>query len=167
MSFKVQCSENYYGPNCTTHCEPVEGVYTCDGEGRLICLQGNQSFCTLCISSWNPSPSCAACLDPSTRCTTCHSKFLDPLTYCTECVLRGYDPALNCTTCHSRNLDLSTNCTTCNAGHFLDPQTDCTECVLHGYDPSSNCTTCLPVESNCSRTVEGTDHTGEDPKSII
>ena len=28
MSFRVQCSENYYGPNCTTLCEPVEGVYT-------------------------------------------------------------------------------------------------------------------------------------------
>ena len=38
MSFRVQCSENYYGPNCTTFCEPIEGVYRCDGEGRGICL---------------------------------------------------------------------------------------------------------------------------------
>ena len=34
MSFRVQCLENYFGPNCTTFCEPLEGVYTCDIEGK-------------------------------------------------------------------------------------------------------------------------------------
>ena len=34
MSFRVQCLENYYGPNCTTFCKPEEGKYTCDSEGR-------------------------------------------------------------------------------------------------------------------------------------
>ena len=58
MSFRVQCSENYYGPNCTTFCEPIEGVYRCDGEGRhnIICLtQSNR--------------------DPTTNCTTCLPQF--------------------------------------------------------------------------------------------
>ena len=131
MSFRVQCSENYYGPDCTTFCEPMEGVYTCDSEGRPICLQGNQRFCIQCLSSLRPSPSCAACLNPST----------------------------NCTTCQSRNLDPSTSCTTCIAGHILDPQTNCTECVL-GYDPASNCTTRLSnMGSNCSVAMGTTEET--------
>ena len=29
MSFRVQCSENYYGPDCNTFCIPLEAVYTC------------------------------------------------------------------------------------------------------------------------------------------
>ena len=41
ISFRVQCLENYFGPNCTTFCEPLEGVYTCDSEGRFICLHDN------------------------------------------------------------------------------------------------------------------------------
>ena len=36
MSFRVQCLENYFGPNCTTFCEPLEGVYTCDSEGKVM-----------------------------------------------------------------------------------------------------------------------------------
>ena len=35
-SFRVQCSKNCYGLNCTTFCEPEEGVYTCDNEGSLV-----------------------------------------------------------------------------------------------------------------------------------
>ena len=107
MSFRVQCSENYYGPNCNTFCEPMEGVYTCDSEGILICLQGNQSFCTQCLSSWNPSPSCATCLDPSTNCTTCHNRNLDPSTNCTECVRYG---ASNCITCLPDFMQVGSNC---------------------------------------------------------
>ena len=52
----------------------AEGVYTCSSERTLICLQRNQSFCTQCLSSWNPSLSCATCLDPSTNCADCHNR---------------------------------------------------------------------------------------------
>ena len=40
MSFKVQCSDNYYGPNCTTKSigttlnEPAEGVYTSENNSK-------------------------------------------------------------------------------------------------------------------------------------
>ena len=131
MSFRVQCSENYYGPNCTAHCD---GVYTCDGEGKPTCLTDNQTsttFCTQCLSSWNPSPICAMCLDLSTNCTACRD--------------RNYDPSTNCTTCLE----------------FLDQQTNCTKCIHSGYDPASSCTTCLPdfikVDSSCSRREEITE----------
>ena len=101
MSFRVQCAdnffgpnccpdENYFGPNCTTFCEPVEGVYTCDREGRVVCLEVNR----------NPSTTCASCLpgfDPQTSCTQCLSGRLLP-SNCTQCP-PGYDISSDCTTC--------------------------------------------------------------------
>ena len=92
MSFRVQCSENYYGPNCTTFCESVEGVYTCDNEGRVVCVYVNR----------DPTTSCAACLPGR-----------DQLTNCTKC-LPGYDPSTNCFDCLPGR-DALTKCTTCNS----------------------------------------------------
>ena len=82
MSFRVQCSENYYGPNCTTFCEPMEGLYTCNSEGRIVCLHDGQRR------------------NSSTNCTTClYNLDLDPSINCHECLIRGQDPATNCATC--------------------------------------------------------------------
>ena len=127
MSFRVQCSENYYDPNCTTFCEPVEGVYTCSSEGTPICLQRNQSFCTQCLSSLNPSLSCATCLDPSTNCTDCHNRNFDPSTNCTDCHNRNFDPSTNCTDCHNRNLDPSMNCINKCPPGFIQMGSTCTK----------------------------------------
>ena len=103
MSFRVQCSENYYGPNCAIFCEPMEGVYTCDSEGRIACIHSGQSLatnCTMCLPGW----------DPETSCSTCLSSFYDIGTNCAEC-LTGRDIDSACTTCLS-GYDPSTNCTT-------------------------------------------------------
>ena len=53
MSFRVQCSENYYGPDCTTFCEPMEGVYTYDNEGRAICIQDPATNYTASFPQFN------------------------------------------------------------------------------------------------------------------
>ena len=45
LSFKVRCSENYYGPSCGKVCRPVEGVSTCDQDGNVTSL--NEIICTL------------------------------------------------------------------------------------------------------------------------
>ena len=52
MSFRVHCSENYYGPNCTKFCEssPMESVYTCDSEGSIICVHNGQDIATNCTT---------------------------------------------------------------------------------------------------------------------
>ena len=90
MSFRVQCLENYFGPNCTTFCEPLEGVYTCDSEGKSVCLQDNRdptTNCMTCLQGWDLETNCAQCVagrDITTNCTTC---------------LPGYDPSTNCTQC--------------------------------------------------------------------
>ena len=104
MSFRVQCLENYFGANCTTFCEPLEGVYTCDIEGRSVCLQDNRdpiTNCMTCLQGW----------DLETNCTTC-SIFYNNQSDCTQCVA---------------GRDITTNCTTCLTGY--DPSTNCTQCL--------------------------------------
>ena len=104
ISFRVLCSENYYGPDCDTFCEPVEGVYTCDSEGIIVCVQHNR----------DPTTSCATCVqgwDLETDCTTC-SPFYDDQSSCSRCLAGG---------------DMDTNCTTCLPGY--DPSTNCSQCL--------------------------------------
>lgn len=50
MNFRVQCSKNYYGPNCKTFCAPRQNVYTCDSEGRVVCIQNNRDPATKCTT---------------------------------------------------------------------------------------------------------------------
>ena len=114
MSFRVQCSENYYGPNCTTFCEPVEGVYTCDNEGRVVCAQDNQdpaTNCTTCLSGYDPQGNCTQCLLGQNL-----------LTNCSEC-LPGYDPSMSCKVCLP-SYDISFSCTRSSAPD-RDPANNC------------------------------------------
>ena len=127
MSFRVQCADNFFGPNCTTFCEPVEGVYTCDMEGRVVCLHENQVL--------------------ATNCTTC-SLYYDNQSQCTQCVT-GRDTTTNCTTCLP-GYDTSLNCTQCLSGY--DPSTNCEQCIP-GYNPLTNCRECLP-DAPCQTTQE-------------
>ena len=130
MSFRVQCADNFFGSNCTTFCEPVEGVYTCDGEGRVVCLHDNQ--------------------DPATNCTTC-SLYYDDQSQCTQCVI-GRDTTTNCTTCLP-GYDPLANCTQCRLSGY-DPSTSCQQC-LPGYDLLTNCRECLSGYENCTQCLPG------------
>ena len=117
MSFRVQCSENYYGPNCITFCEPMVGMYTCSNEGSIVCVHANHdpaTICTTCLPGYNPSTDCTQCLtgrDMNTSCNTCLLSGYDPTTNCTQC-LTGRNVGTNCTTCLQDGFDTSTNCTT-------------------------------------------------------
>lgn len=42
LSFRVQCSTNFYGSMCTEYCEPILGVY----EGKAVCVQ-NSTNCEI------------------------------------------------------------------------------------------------------------------------
>ena len=64
MSFKVKCSKNYYGPDCTKLCEPVE-MYSCDSDGDRICSSANYDIstdCTTCLPGRDISTNCTKCL---------------------------------------------------------------------------------------------------------
>ena len=41
MSFRVQCTENYYGSMRTEYCETILGVY----EGKAVCVQKSTTPC--------------------------------------------------------------------------------------------------------------------------
>ena len=43
LSFRVQCSSDFYGSNCATYCVPRDdsvGHYSCGSNGEKICLSG-------------------------------------------------------------------------------------------------------------------------------
>lgn len=55
LSFRVMCTENFYGQDCSKFCEARNdsaGHYTCDAQGNRVCLTGYQdpsSNCTVCV----------------------------------------------------------------------------------------------------------------------
>ena len=64
LSFRLNCTENYYGPDCATFCmerNDDQGHYTCDSDGSIVCQLGYQdpvTNCTMCI----PAEGCSKCL---------------------------------------------------------------------------------------------------------
>jgi hypothetical protein len=56
MGFRVQCSDDYYGSDCSTFCRPLAGVNMCENQEGIVCIQNNR--------------------DPSTNCSTCLQEFL-------------------------------------------------------------------------------------------
>ena len=73
MSFRMQCSANYYSPTCTTVCKKIEGVYTCNGEQGVECIDDSQDFavnCVTCLQGWDADTKCAACTNCTIQTTT-------------------------------------------------------------------------------------------------
>ena len=58
LSFRIQCTANFYGSNCATHCVPKDdsgGHYGCGSNGERICLSGWSELardCTTGITAW-------------------------------------------------------------------------------------------------------------------
>ena len=127
LSFRVQCSKNYYGPQCNVFCSEVDQQLSCDNEGNVVCVNQYR----------NPEINCTECLpgrDPSTNCIGC---------------LPGRDITTNCAECLPGR-DITTNCTECFPGR--DPVKNCLEC-LPLRNPSTNCIGCLPgrdITTNCT-----------------
>ncbi|XP_015779995.1 PREDICTED: delta-like protein D, partial [Acropora digitifera] len=52
FSYRFVCQQHYYGSSCSTLCVPRNdtfGHYTCDGQGRIVCLPGwtaTRSYCS-------------------------------------------------------------------------------------------------------------------------
>ena len=123
MSFRVQCSENYYGPNCTTFCEPLKDVYNCNSEGRPTCILANRdptTNCTTCLPGWGPKEDCDTCLpfyDAKSNCAQCLTGW-NISTECTMC-LSGYDPLSNCTECLPGSQCQPTSTATTTSGKLI------------------------------------------------
>ncbi len=159
MSFRVECSPGFCGPDCTTTNVTNPRVVECQAGGTLTCDDNRL----------DPSPpvACNDCLynlDITTECSTCLNTNYDPVTNCIQCLpgwditsdctscLPNRDPVTNCTQCLP-NRDPSTNCSLClQPKRFTD--TDCSVCALPGGDPATFCQTCLSLgrdpNTNCT-----------------
>ena len=62
LSFRIDCSENYHGPQCDVFCMEVPGQFTCDNDGTKMCVNGNlssESNCTQCqVPGRDPQNNC-------------------------------------------------------------------------------------------------------------
>ncbi len=153
MSFRVECSPSFCGPDCTTRLQNNPRLATCQADGSITCTDNR----------FDPSPlvACTDCLynlDNTTGCSTCIQTNYDPATNCTAC-LSGYDIDQSCSTCINTNYDPDT-CSLClKPDRFTD--TDCSVCVLPGGDPATLCQTCLATKfdsnTNCSQCIGNRD----------
>ena len=65
LSFRVQCSESYYGPQCNLFCSEVAQQLSCDNEGDIVCVnkyRNPETNCTECLPLRDPSTNCERCL---------------------------------------------------------------------------------------------------------
>ena len=70
LSFRVTCSEDFYGPNCTTFCVPMDsaqGHYTCDQDGGIVCNAGYTDTSTNCVECLPAEGCCESPLNTSYR----------------------------------------------------------------------------------------------------
>ena len=144
MSFRVECSPSFCGPDCTTTPQNNPRVATCQADGTLTCTDNRLDpsplvACNDCLYNYDPVSNCTACLPGfcGPDCTTTSQN--NPRV--AECQANGtltcydnFEPNTSCTGCVD-NYDLTTNCTSC----------------LFGRNISKRCTTCLPgfTGSNC------------------
>ena len=149
MSFRVQCSENYYGQNCTS-CNPVKGVYTCSTEEGVVCIHDNRdpaTNCTTCLSGYDPEQNCSQCLMGRTLSSNCSA--------CPP----GYDPSTNCDSCLPR-YEITSGGTQCSEAVTQLPST----MTEQNHDRERNFTQCgqgwftLNVEWQCQLHIDLLNH---------
>ena len=51
LSFRIDCSENYHGPQCDAFCMEVPGQFTCDSDGHIVCTNSNLTSVSNCTQS--------------------------------------------------------------------------------------------------------------------
>ena len=161
MSFRVQCSPGFCGPDCTTTPSDNQLVAQCHSNGSAVCLDNKRDpsmniLCSDCLYDLDNNTDCNTCLetnyDPVTNCQACLNSY-DIVTDCLLCINRTYDSVTNCQAC-CPNYDLSTNCQACLPNYDIavncilctnrryDHQTNCTSCI-NGWDITTQCATCL------------------------
>ena len=163
MTFRVECSPGFCGPDCMTTPQNNPQVATCQTDGTLTCTDNRLDpspfvACNDCLYNLDITTGCSTCLDANydlaTNCTQCLPN-RDPSTNCSQC-LPGWDITSNCTCCLP-NKDPVTNCSLClQPDRFTD--TDCSVCALPGGDPATLCQTCLDnFNPTCTECVANYD----------
>ncbi len=163
MSFRVQCSSGFCGPDCRTIPTNNPLVAECQADGSVTCVDSKRD-----PSLPVPCSDCLYNLDSSTNCSTCLQSNYDPDNNCMTC-LPNYDIATNCSMCTNRRYDQANNCQSCLDSNF-NPLDECTSCLLDLYDPRTNCTQCLPnrnTSTNCTQCLPDWDVTSNCTKCLL
>ncbi len=154
MSFRVECSPGFCGPDCTTNVtDPL--VATCQADGSITCTDNRLDSsplvaCNDCLYNLDITTGCSTCVqtnyDPATNCIACHPGYYIDQS-CLTCINTNFNRDTNCSECIG-NRDLGSSCSICLPGY--DSNRDCAVC-LSGRNISTRCTTCLPgfTGSNC------------------
>ncbi len=130
MSFRVECSPGFCGPDCTTTSQNNSLVATCQADGTITCTDNRIDPLPLVASN-----NCLYNLNTPKNGSTC--------------ILRFYDPATNFTHCLP-GWDITTDCTSCLPGG--DPARLCQTCLDH-FNP--NATECVALNTKCSSCLPG------------
>ena len=137
MSFQVNVSENYYGSNCTTFCEAKEGVYNCDSNGNIVCVENNRDSSTMCINCSEKyyGPDCTTFCEAVEEMYTCSSdgKIV--------CVKENRNSLMFCINCSENyyGSDCTTSCEAVEGVYNCDGNGSIV-CVEENRDPHKNCT---------------------------
>ena len=136
LSFRVSCTENFYGPNCATFCEPNDN-YTCGTNGSIVCRPNH--YGSQCATICKPTNRYQC--DESGR-RICHQNYYSPPECQTFCTPTGQ---YTCTTngerrCRRNYYNLP-NCTTfCmprddSQGHYTCSEDGRIRCLPGYYGP--------------------------------
>ena len=89
MTFRVDCSHNYYGPNCSVFCQEMDddtnGHFTCNRtDGSRVCLSGfyGPECRTFCQASNSEDGGYYTCDSNGSK--VCRDGFTDPENNCRE-----------------------------------------------------------------------------------
>ncbi|XP_064403470.1 uncharacterized protein LOC135348970 isoform X2 [Halichondria panicea] len=169
MSFRVECSPGFCGPDCSTTPQNNPQVATCRTDGTLRCTDNRLdpvSNCTACLLGYNINQNCSTCIsvnyNPDTNCSCSMGTRYDRLNNCESCVDTNFNPSDGCSACLLEFYNPQTNCTQCLPNRDLS--TNCTQC-LPGWDITSDCTSCLPNRdpvTNCSLCLQPDRFTDTD-----
>ena len=82
LSFRVSCTENYYGPNCAAFCEPSDNRI-CDENGNIVCRDTHYygTLCDVFCEGRNDSLGHYQCGQNGSK--ICLEGYQDPDTNCT------------------------------------------------------------------------------------
>ena len=60
-SYRVNCTEDFYSPDCSVFCrarDDAQGHYTCNSQGNRVCLSGFEDPASNCTEPCTPTEGC-------------------------------------------------------------------------------------------------------------
>ena len=155
IEIKISCDQYFGGLGCNTYCKPVDGNYTCNTEGKKVCVEHwAGEYCDVCEVRW-AGRHCQECAENYYPASLCNVKCL-PVDGIKSCSNEGMKTCrenwkgVDCDTCAEHRT--GGNCDQCIERWTGDK---CQQCALNYY-PTGVCNVeCIPVNGQYSCSSEG------------